>query len=181
MRTSSLAPPDAGLPSSSQCGLLCPWGVGRWLRGQGEVRKSCWMKVGQVGWGVIAPQAWLLVLGARKLGLESLPTPLTASPLPPMASTHSHPHPSHRPPHPSQAWLSGERSSPSPGTMVKPRARGLRSRAQRSRVCFRPCHLTPTPPSWDPTSWLWDGSDSGQQPSQRPVCTWASCLGCFLA
>lgn len=100
--------------------------------------------------GVIAPQTWLLVLGARKLGLESLPTPLTASPLPPMASTHSHPHPSHQPPHPSQAWLSGERSSPSPGTVVKPRARGLRSRAQRSRVCFWPCHLTPQPSQLGP-------------------------------
>lgn len=97
--------------------------------------------------GVIAPQAWLLVFGARKLGLESLPTLLTASPLPPMASTHSHPHPSHQPPHPSQAWLSGERSSPSLGTVVKPRARGLRSRAQRSHVCFGPVISHPTPPS----------------------------------
>lgn len=26
-----------------------------------------------MGWGVIAPQAWLLVLGARNLGLESPP------------------------------------------------------------------------------------------------------------
>lgn len=120
------------------------------------------MKGGQVGVGVIAPQAWLLVFGARKLSLESLPTPLTAVLSLPWPQHISHPHPSHQPLHPSQAWLSGERSSPSPDAVVKPRARGLRSRAQRSRVCFWPCHLTPHPSQLELTSWLGDGSHSGQ-------------------
>lgn len=90
----------------------------------------------------LAPCAW-----CQETGFREPAHPPTASPLPPMASTHSHPHPSHRPPHPSQAWLRGEHSSPSPGTMVRPRARVLRSGAQRSCVCFWPVISHPRLPA----------------------------------
>ena len=72
--------------------------------------------------------------------------------------------------------------APALGLMGKPRARVLRSRAQRGRVWLWPWHLTPHTFQLGldfPPLGLWDGSDSGQQPDQQPVCTWASCLGSY--
>lgn len=66
----------------------------------------------------LAPYAWCQETGFRE---PAHPPNCQSSP---SHASQSHPHPSHQPPHPSQAWLSGECGSPSPGTMVKPTARG---------------------------------------------------------
>lgn len=137
-----LAPPDAGLPSSVPCGLLCPPGRGllaeegsRWVR----VGSDYFPKPGSLG----------LVPGqnAGKLGSESLsPTCQSSFLWPPHTVTLTH--------HTSHAILSGPGKvgravapAPGPGSM-KPKARVLGSRAPGGgHVCFRALssHAPPLP------------------------------------
>lgn len=155
------------LPTLSM-GPSIPRGRGCWLRtGQGEVRESCLMKVGQHG-GDCSPKPGCLcsVLDAGsehwETGLRAFPlTYLPVLSLPwPQHSPIPLSHPGSHPILPGHGQVRRAAALSPPGAVMKPWARVLRSRKPGGWPCLvsGPLgHLMPyTPSSMDLTSWLWD-------------------------